>query len=110
MAPNKFLAKLASVEAKPVATAAGVRPGAGVVVVRPGEEQSFVRPLPVERLWGVGPVTLQRLHTIGIRRVADLAAVDIVALRASLGHTPSRSSQRLSPMDATTGRWRATGS
>ena len=86
VAPNKFLAKLASVEAKPVATAAGVRPGAGVVVVRPGEEQSFVRPLPVERLWGVGPVTLQRLHAIGIRRVADLAAVDIVALRASLGH------------------------
>jgi DNA polymerase-4 len=86
VAPNKFLAKLASVEAKPVATAAGVRPGHGVVVVRLGEEQSFVRPLPVERLWGVGPVTLQRLHAIGIRRVADLAAVDIVALRASLGH------------------------
>jgi DNA polymerase IV len=86
IAPNKFLAKLASVEAKPVAAPAGVRPGAGVVVVEPGREQGFLDPLPVERLWGVGPATLDKLHRIGVRRVADLRTVDDPALTAALGH------------------------
>jgi DNA polymerase IV len=90
VAPNKFLAKLASVEAKPVATAAGVRPGPGVVVVDAGSEQSFLQPLPVERLWGVGPVTLERLHRIGIRRVGDLIAVDAATIEAALGRSQGR--------------------
>jgi len=85
VAPNKFVAKLASVEAKPTADRDGVHPGLGIVVVDPGREREFVHPLPVERLWGVGPVTLEKLHGIGIRRVADLAEIDILALRASLG-------------------------
>jgi DNA polymerase-4 len=86
-APNKFLAKLASVEAKPVATTAGVVAGAGVVVVDPGAIRSFLDPLPVQRLWGVGPVTLQKLHRIGIRHVADLIAVDDDVLSATLGRS-----------------------
>ncbi|MGZ4723694.1 MAG: Y-family DNA polymerase, partial [Ilumatobacteraceae bacterium] len=55
VAPNKFLAKLASVAAKPVATADGVRDGPGVVGVLPGGELAFLHPLPVQALWGVGP-------------------------------------------------------
>ena len=85
VAPNKFLAKLASVEAKPVASPSGVDHGPGVVVVGAGQEQEFLRPLPVERLWGVGPVTLDRLHRIGVRRVYDLVAVDPAVLASALG-------------------------
>jgi DNA polymerase-4 len=85
VAPNKFLAKLASVEAKPHATPAGIDPGAGVVIVAAGEERVFLDPLPVERLWGVGPVTLEKLHRIGIRRVADFALVGESALVGALG-------------------------
>ena len=90
VAPNKFLAKLASVEAKPRATPSAVEPGPGVVVVVAGGEREFLDPLPVQRLWGVGPVTLDKLHRIGIRRVADLAAVDDSALGAALGRRPGR--------------------
>src|SRR5690606_9256063 len=85
VAPNKFLAKLASVEAKPIARPEGVEPGAGVVEVRPGHELEFLHPLPVERLWGVGPKTLERLRRLGIRTVADLAVVDRLAVVRSLG-------------------------
>jgi DNA polymerase-4 len=90
VAPNKFLAKLASVEAKPRATAARVEPGRGIVVVVAGDERSFLDPLPVERLWGVGPVTLDKLHRIGIRRVADFAQVGERALTTALGERQAR--------------------
>ncbi len=90
VAPNKFLAKLASVEAKPRATAARVEPGRGVVVVIAGDERSFLDPLPVERLWGVGPVTLDKLHRIGIRRVADFALVGERVLTTALGERQAR--------------------
>ena len=90
VAPNKFLAKLASVEAKPTATPSGVHPGPGIVVVTAGAEQEFLHPLPVERLWGVGPVTLERLHRIGIRHVGDLAAVDDPTIEAALGRSQGR--------------------
>ena len=85
VAPNKFLAKLASVEAKPVAHPDRVDPGPGVVEVVAGRELEFLHPLPVERLWGVGPVTLERLQRLGIRTVGDLAAIDESAVIASLG-------------------------
>jgi DNA polymerase-4 len=85
VAPNKFLAKLASVEAKPVARPDRVEPGPGVVEVVAGRELEFLHPLPVERLWGVGPVTLERLQRLGIRTVAELASIDEAAVIASLG-------------------------
>ena len=83
--PSKFIAKLASKQAKPIADQQGVRPGKGVVQVRLGEEISFVHPLPVKSLWGVGPATLEKLERIGIRKVSDLAAADRVALQHSIG-------------------------
>ena len=90
VAPNKFLAKLASVEAKPRATPAGVESGPGVVVVTAGDEQLFLDPLPVQRLWGVGPVTLDKLHRIGIRQVSDFAVVGESLLASALGAGQAR--------------------
>jgi DNA polymerase-4 len=90
VAPNKFLAKLASVEAKPIASPGGVAPGPGVVVVDRDAVDGFLGPLPVERLWGVGPATLDKLHRIGVRRVADLVTVDERVLATSLGAAQAR--------------------
>ncbi len=85
VAPNKFLAKLASKAAKPVSTPTGVRAGPGVVEIRPGEELTFLHPLAVEALWGVGPATLAKLDRLGVRTVGDLAALDRRAVVAALG-------------------------
>lgn len=66
VAPNKFLAKIASDLEKPD----------GLVVVPDGGELAFLEPLPVERLWGVGPKTAERLHEMGYRKVSDLWKVE----------------------------------
>ncbi len=70
---SKLMAKIASDLDKPD----------GLVVVRPGEELDVLHPLPVNRLGGVGPATAERLRSVGVRTVADLAArplTDLVAL------------------------------
>ena len=85
VAPSKFIAKLASVAAKPRATPAGVEDGKGVWEVRPGEELAFLHPLAVKALWGVGPATLERLTRLGVHTVRDLAAMDEATLVAALG-------------------------
>jgi len=95
VASNKFVAKLASVEAKPIADRDGVRPGRGVVVIEPGDEAEFVATLPVERLWGVGPKTLARLHDIGIRRVPDIVAAPAGLLEGRLGAASAAHLRRL---------------
>jgi DNA polymerase-4 len=87
VAPNKFLAKLASKAAKPRATPDGVEPGPGVVEVLPGEELAFVRPLPARALWGVGPATLTRLERLGVRTVGDIADLGEKPLVAALGRS-----------------------
>ena len=63
VARTKFLAKVASGVAKPD----------GLLVVPPDSELSFLHPLPVERLWGVGPVTAAKLHDRGISTVGQVA-------------------------------------
>lgn len=85
VATSKFVAKLASKMAKPTVQGESVRTGPGVVVVEPGRELEFLRPLPVSSLWGVGPVTLAKLHRIGVRSVADLAAMDRTSLERAVG-------------------------
>ena len=90
VAPNKFLAKLASVDAKPRPSPDGVRPGPGVFEVRPGEELAYLHPLPVGRLWGVGPSTLERLRRMGVATVGDLAALRPAAVISSLGKAHGR--------------------
>ena len=90
VAPNKFLAKLASVEAKPRARRDGIDPGEGVTEIAPGTEQEFLDRLPVDRLWGVGPATLEKLHRIGVASVADLRRIDLPLLRTALGDNQAR--------------------
>lgn len=90
VAPNKFLAKLASVEAKPRPRRDRIEEGDGVTVIEPGREQAFLDPLPVDRLWGVGPATLDRLHRIGITHVADLRRVDLPILESAVGGNQAR--------------------
>jgi DNA polymerase IV len=85
VASNKFLAKLASVDAKPRVTPDGIEPGTGVFEVRPGEELAYLHPLPVSRLWGVGPATRSRLARMGVDTVGDLASLDPRAVLAALG-------------------------
>lgn len=90
VAPNKFLAKMASVAAKPRATPESVEEGLGVVVVGLGDERRFLDPLPVQRLWGVGPVTLDKLRRIGIHRIGDFARIEESVLAVSLGERHAR--------------------
>ena len=85
VAANMFVAKMASVEAKPRAGPGGVDPGPGVFEVRPGCETEYLHPLPVRRLWGVGPATHQRLIRLGVSTIGDLTTVSPVALRAVVG-------------------------
>jgi DNA polymerase-4 len=54
-------------------------------VVEPGEEHAFLHPLPLGRLWGVGPATLARLESLGVRTVGDVAQLPEDAIVAALG-------------------------
>src|SRR5215212_8302093 len=80
VARTKFLAKVASGVAKPD----------GLLVVPPDQELAFLHPLPVQRLWGVGPKTAAKLHERGITRVADVAVLEESALIAILGAASGR--------------------
>ena len=75
VAPNKFLAKLASDWRKPD----------GLFVIQPEEVDPFLLPLPVGRLPGVGKVTEKRLQELGVRAVKDLRALDQSALDNAFG-------------------------
>jgi DNA polymerase-4 len=90
VAPNKFLAKLASEAAKPKASRDGPVPGLGVKVIAPGEELGFLHPLPVQALWGVGPKTLEKLRRRGISTVGDLADVSADDAAMLLGNANGR--------------------
>ena len=80
VARTKFLAKVASGVAKPD----------GLLVVPPPDELSFLHPLPVERLWGVGPVTARKLHDRGINTVGQVAWLDEDELMSMLGRGAGR--------------------
>jgi DNA polymerase-4 len=80
VARTKFLAKVASGVAKPD----------GLLVVPPDRELAFLHPLPVERLWGVGPVTASKLHGRGITKVRQVAQLGEAALVCMLGRAAGR--------------------
>lgn len=71
VATNKLVAKIANNVGK--ASAVGDGPPNAITIVPPGEEGSFLAPLPVGELWGVGPKTAQRLAGEGIHTIGDLA-------------------------------------
>jgi DNA polymerase-4 len=80
VAGTKFLAKVASGVAKPD----------GLLVVPPGSELAVLDPLAMERLWGVGPVTARKLHSLGITTVGQVAQLAETALVAILGRASGR--------------------
>jgi DNA polymerase-4 len=86
VARTKFLAKVASQEAKPD----------GLLLVPPDRELAFLRPLPVRRLWGVGAKTAERLHAHGIATVADVAELSESTLASLLGAAMGRQLYALS--------------
>jgi DNA polymerase-4 len=75
VAPNKFLAKLASARAKPD----------GFLVVEAGRVESFLHPLPVTALWGVGDATADSLKRLGLRTVGDIASISRRTLERAVG-------------------------
>ena len=75
VAPNKFLAKIASGWKKPD----------GLTVIGPDKVEPFLQQLPVHALWGVGPVTAKKLRARGIERLVDVRTADITDLRATVG-------------------------
>src|SRR4051794_30153321 len=95
VAPNKFLAKLASEAAKPKAGRQGPVPGLGVKVVAAGDERAFLHPLPVQALWGVGPKTLEKMRRRGISTVGDLAQLSPDDAATFLGNANGRHLHRL---------------
>src|SRR3990172_3259629 len=74
-APNKFLAKIASGWQKP----------GGLTVVAPERVERFLQGLPVDALWGVGPVTARKLRALGIEKLVDIRAADAAILRETVG-------------------------
>jgi DNA polymerase IV len=86
VAVTKFLAKVASAVAKPD----------GLLVVPAGTELEFLHPLPVERLWGVGPVTAGKLHAHGLMTVGQVAGLGEEALVSLLGRAAGRQLHALS--------------
>ena len=75
VAPNKFLAKIASGWQKPD----------GLTVIAPERMERFLRELPVDALWGVGPVTARKLTEHGVRTLLDVRAIDLEVLRGHVG-------------------------
>ena len=75
VAPNKFLAKVASGWKKPD----------GLTVIHPDRVEPFLQQLPVDALWGVGPVTAKKLRARGIERLVDVRTTDERLLREAVG-------------------------
>src|SRR6266404_771831 len=75
VAPNKCLAKIASGWKKPD----------GLTVISPERVEPFLQQLPVDALWGVGPVTAKKLRAQGIERLVDVRTADAAMLRSTVG-------------------------
>src|SRR5439155_10394665 len=86
VAPNKFLAKVASTRAKPD----------GLLVVPADAVSEFLDPLPVGALWGAGERTVQTLSRLGVRTIGELAALPVEVLSRVLGEAHAQTLSELS--------------
>jgi DNA polymerase-4 len=86
-AANKLVAKIATDAGKAASlkSAEVAHPPNAITVVPPGQEASFLAPLPAQALWGVGPKTAARLAELGIHTIGDLARWPIEDLRLRFG-------------------------
>ncbi len=75
VAPNKFVAKIASDLGKPD----------GLLVVKDHEVPQFLAPLPIERMWGVGPKTAPKIHALGLHTFGDIARAEAHVLQNLIG-------------------------
>jgi DNA polymerase-4 len=87
VAPSKFVAKLASKGAKPRVgrPGAGPTPGIGVLVITAADQLGYLRALPVQAMWGVGPATYDRLAALGVRTIGDLGDLPVDTLVRRIG-------------------------
>ncbi len=85
IAPNKFLAKIASELQKPN----------GLVWIKPDQIESVLHPLPIARLWGVGPKTADKLSALGIKTIGELASFDAQLLARAVGPAQASHLQQL---------------
>lgn len=83
VATNKLVAKIASDHGKSLARGGG--PPNAITIVPPDTEAAFLAPLPVDRLWGVGPKTTVRLGEMGVKTIGDLAQVPVPDLIRAFG-------------------------
>lgn len=87
IATNKLISKIANDVGKD--TFNGPEPPNAITYIPPGEESSFLSPLPVQKLWGVGPRTAERLETLGITKIGELAyrsEQELTSIFGKLGH------------------------
>ena len=89
VATNKLCAKIGSDLEKPD----------GLVVVEPGREADFLAPLPLQRLWGIGPKTREVLESWGLRTIGDLARADPALVEGHLGEHGARVLERARGID-----------
>lgn len=89
IAPNKLIAKIASDLQKPD----------GLIIVPPGKEKSFLSPMPVNKLWGVGPKTAERMNKMGINTIGELAEYNPKKLVAVFGKAGIYLNQRANGID-----------
>lgn len=89
IAPNKFLAKMASDMKKPL----------GITILRKRELPKILWPMPVEEMHGVGEKTAEKLRQMAIETIGDLAKADVYALKQALGINGERIHQRANGID-----------
>jgi len=98
VASNKLVAKIANNIGK--RRAQGDAPPNAIEVVPAGEEAAFLAPLPVDELWGVGPRTAERLRSLGVTTIGELAAVDPERLKRLFGKHGAELAERARGIDA----------
>ncbi len=87
--PSKFIAKIASDLRKPD----------GLLLIRPEEVRRFLDPLPISRIWGVGPRTAERLRKMGVATIRQLRQIDVETLKQRFGKMGGHLSQLANGVD-----------